>query len=52
MSSLIFPNKMKTRHFHSTNHFIDDFCAINDGREFGRSICDIYSKEFELKFEN
>ena len=45
MSSLIFSDKIKARHFHSANLLIDDLCAINHGGEFGRSICDIYSKD-------
>ena len=49
MPSLTSSDKMKARHFHSTKCFIDDLCAINDGGEFGGSICDIYPKELELK---
>ena len=48
MSSLIFSDKIKARHFHLTKRFIDDLCAINDGREFERSICDIFPKELKL----
>ena len=44
MSSLISSDNIKARHFHSTKHFIDDLCAITDGREFERSICEIYPK--------
>ena len=51
MSSLISSDKTKTSHFQSTKRFIDDLCAINDGGEFGRSFCDIYPKELELKAE-
>ena len=40
--------KIKARHFQS----IDDLCGINDGGKFGRSISDIYPKEFELKVEH
>ena len=50
--SLISCDKIKTRHFHSTKHLIDDLCAINDCREFGKSFCDIYPKELELKVEH
>ena len=35
MSSLISSGKIKVEHFYSTKRFIDDLCAINDGREFG-----------------
>ena len=34
--SLICSDKIK--------RFINDLCAVNDGGEFGRSICDIYPK--------
>ena len=51
MSSLISSDKIKARHFHSTKHFIDDLCAINDDGDFGRSICNIYPKELESKVE-
>ena len=33
MSSIISAGKIKERHFHSTTHFIDDLCAINDDGE-------------------
>ena len=49
MSSLTSSDKIKARHFHSTKHFIDDRCAINDDGEFERYICDIYLKRLELK---
>ena len=52
MSSLISSDKIKARHFHSLKRFIDDLCAINDGGEFERSICNIYPKELGLKFEH
>ena len=52
MASLNSSGKIKTRHFHSTHGFIEDLCAIIDGGEFGRSICDIYPKELEPKFEH
>ena len=45
-------DKIRARHFHSTKRFIDDFCAINYGGEFERSICEIYPKELELKVEH
>ena len=38
-------DKIKTGHFHSTKCFIDYLSAINDSREFGKSICDIHPKE-------
>ena len=52
MSSLISPDKIKVRHFHRTKRFIDDLCAIIDEGEFGSSVCDICSKELELKVKN
>lgn len=42
-------NKIIARKFHSTNRFIDDLCALNDGGEFGRQHKNIYSSEMELK---
>ena len=47
--SLISFDKIKVRHFHSATCFIDDFCAVNNGEEFRRPICDIYPKELKLK---
>ena len=44
--------KSKARHFHSTKRFINDLCAINDAGVFGGSICELYSKELELKVEH
>ena len=52
MPSPIYSDKIKARHFHSIKRFIDDLCAINDGGEFGRSICEIYPKELKLKVEH
>ena len=43
--------KIKASHFHSTRHFIDDLCAINDGGELGRSFRDLYPKELEQNVE-
>ena len=40
-------NKIVARKFHSTNRFVDDLCALNDGGEFGKS-----HKEMELKPEH
>ena len=40
MSSLISSDKINARHFHPTKRFIDYLSAINNGGEFGRSICD------------
>ena len=51
MSLLIYSDKIKARHFYSTKRFIDDLCTINDGGEFGSSVCDIYLRELELKVE-
>ena len=52
MSDLIALDKVKARHFHSTNRFIDDLCTLNDGGEFGRVYKDIYPNELELKVEH
>ena len=52
MSDLIASDKVKARHFHSTNRFIDDLCALNDGGEFRRVHKDIYPSELELKEEH
>ena len=49
MSKIIASDKVKARHFHSTNRFIDDLCTLNDGGEFGRSYRDIYPDELDLK---
>ena len=34
ISDLIVSDKVKARHFHSTNRFIEDLCTLNDGGEF------------------
>ena len=52
MSSLISSDRIKARHFHTTKHFIDDLCIMNYSGEFGRSICEIHSKDFKLKVEH
>ena len=52
ISDLIVSDKVKARHFHSTNRFIDDLCTLNDGGEFGRVYKDIYPSELELKVEH
>ena len=52
MRSLISCDKIKTRHFISIRHFTLDLCAKNDGGQSGRSICDIYPKEVELKIKH
>ena len=49
MLLLVSSDKLDAKHFHSAKYFIDDVSTINDGGEFGRSICDIYPKEFRLK---
>ena len=50
--TLIASDKVKARHFHSTNRFIDDLCALNDGGEFRRVHRDIYPSELKLKEEH
>ena len=52
MPSLIYSDKVKARDFHSARHLIDDLYAINDRREFGRSIYVIYPKELQVKVED
>ena len=53
ITSSLCSDKIKARHFHAAKHFIDNLCAIiNDDGEFKRSICEIYPKELELKFEH
>ena len=49
MPSLISSDKINARYFHSSKRFNDVICAINDGVEFGRSICEIYPKTLEHK---
>ena len=43
---------IKSRQDISTQQTIDSLCTINDGEEFGRSFCDISSKELEFKVEH
>jgi len=52
ISNTIHVDPVKARHFHSTNRFIDDLCAINDGGVLGRVFKDIYPEELELKLEH
>ena len=52
ISNTIHVDPVKARHFHSTNRFIDDLCAINDGGVFGGVFKDIYPEELELKLEH
>ena len=52
MPSLIYSDKIKARDFHSTKHLLDDLYAINDGKEFGRSIYVIYPKDLQVKVED
>ena len=48
-TSLIYSDKIKRKHFLSTKSIIDDLCAINDGGEFEKSICEIFPKELIRK---
>ena len=48
----IYSDKIKARDFYSTRYLIDNVYAINDGREFGRSIYVTYPKELEIKVED
>ena len=52
ISSLLTCDKVRARHFHSTNRFIDDLCAMNDGGEFGRSWNTIYPPQLHVKREH
>ena len=52
MTKMMGEDKVKARHFHSTNRFIDDLCTLNDGGEFGTSCDDIYPEELVLKVEH
>ena len=53
MPSLIFSDKIKVWHCHSTKHLIliDDTCTINDRGESEWSIYVIYPNELKLKVE-
>ena len=52
MAELISNNKVKAQHFHSTNRFIDNLCAINDGIVFGSTQTEIYPKELKIEVEH
>ena len=52
MNSLIKNDITRARKFHGCSRFIDDLCSLNDSGEFGRSYCDIYPSELELKCEH
>ena len=54
MPSLIFSDKIKARHCHSTQHLVlvDDICTINDKGEFERSIYVIYPKKLKPKVDH
>ena len=52
MAELISNNKVKTQHFHSTNRFIDNLRAINDGIAFGSTQTEIYPKELKIQVEH
>ena len=52
MSNLISSDKAKARRFHSTKRFIDDFCALSDGGEFGLVFKDIYPSEVKIKVDH
>ena len=52
MAELISNNKFKTRRFHSTKSFIGDLCAMNDGREFGRTNAGVFPKDCELRLQH
>ena len=50
MSELI-SNDIKTRHFHATKRFIDDYGTLNDGGAFSDIFKDIYLPELQLQIE-
>ena len=52
MNIQIHIDKVKARHFHGTNRFIDDLIAMNDGGMFAMSYADIYPADLELKVEH
>ena len=52
MNIQIHNDKVKARHFHGTNRFIDDLIAMNDGGMFAMSYADIYPADLELKVEH
>ena len=52
MDYQIHHDKVKARHFHGTQRFIDDLIALNDGGMFGISKDEIYPEELELKIEH
>ena len=52
MPQLISSDKTKEMHFYSSKSFMDDLCAVNNGRELERYFCDIYPKELEFKIEH
>ena len=51
-TSLIYFDKIKRKHFHTTKSITDDLCAINDGGEFEKSICEIFPEELRHKVEH
>ena len=49
MSEFISNDKVKARHFHATECFIDDLGTLNDGGAFNDVYKDIYPPELQLK---
>ena len=52
MGKLITGDIARAKKFHETFRFIDDLCALNDGRQFQKSYKEIYPKELVLKLEH
>ena len=52
MSEFISNDKVKARHFHATNRFIDDLGTLNDEGVFNYVYKDIYPTELQLKVEH
>ena len=50
ITSPILSDKIKPKRFNSTKYLIDNFCAMYDEGEFGRSFYDMYFTELELNF--
>ena len=52
MNKLIKEDIARAKKFHGTFRFINDLCALNDGREFQMPYKEIYPKEVVLKLEH
>ena len=52
MSEFISNDKVKARHFHATERFVDDLGTLIDGGVFNDVFTDIYPLELHLKIEH